>query len=177
MKKKQVKSKSSTPIKQHSAIDTPRFKEKASQLSIIPKSPKIQTDSDYFSFGGIEHHKQQSKSNHEFIDQEKQLNNSFIKDKKVTNSKAQKVQIFNNNYQIININQIEKKESIRSLQRQFQQILENQPQKKSVTPIKLNQSNSPIQISTSKASAYPSANNYFQRIKKPGQSTLLKKKF
>ncbi|CAD8054896.1 unnamed protein product [Paramecium sonneborni] len=177
MKKKQVKSKSPTPVKQHSAIDTPRFKEKASQQSQIPISPKVQIDSEYFSFGGMEPIKKQSKSVHEFNDKEKKLNNSFTNDKQASESKPQKVQIFNNNYQIININQIEKKESIRSLQRQFQQILENQPPKKSTTPIKSNQSNSPIQISTTKASAYPSANNYFQRIKKQGQSTLLRKKF
>ncbi|CAK94854.1 unnamed protein product (macronuclear) [Paramecium tetraurelia] len=177
MKKKQVKSKSPTPVKQHTAIDTPRFKEKASQLSQIPQSPKIQLDSEYFSFGGMEQHKKQSKSVHEFNDKDKKLNNSFTKDKKVTDTKPQKVQIFNNNYQIININQIEKKESIRSLQRQFQQILENQVPKKSATPVKTNPSSSPIQSTATKAPAFPSANNYFQRIKKSGQSTLLRKKF
>ncbi|CAD8143272.1 unnamed protein product [Paramecium octaurelia] len=176
MIKKQVKSKSPTPIKQHTAIDTPKFKEKASQQPQMVQFPKIQIESEYFSFCGIQQYKKHSKSVHDLGDKEKKLNNSFTKDKKVSDSKTQKVQIFNNNYQIININQIEKKESIRSLQREFKQILEHKAPNKASTPVKQNSSNSPMQMGT-KISAYPSANNYFQRIKKLGQSTLLRKKF
>ncbi|CAK60293.1 unnamed protein product (macronuclear) [Paramecium tetraurelia] len=176
MKKKQVKSKSPTPIKQQTTIDTPKFKEKASQQTQMAQFPKNQIESEYFSFSGIQQYKKQSKSVHELSDQVKKLNKSFTKDKKVSDSKTQKVQIFNNNYQIININQIEKKESIRSLQREFKQILERKAPNKASTPVKQQSSNSPMQIA-SKISAYPSANNYFQRIKKLGQSTLLRKKF
>ncbi|TNV71620.1 hypothetical protein FGO68_gene11721 [Halteria grandinella] len=156
-------------------IETPRFKEKASQLSQPSFSPQKIGASEYFSFGGLDEPLQQpplkktSKSVFEHNGKPKQINNSF--ERRIVTSKSPKVQIFNNNYQIININQIDKKESIRSLQKQFQQILDNSAQRKLATPIKTSQSPQPM----NSAKTPSSASSYFNvsRLKKP---TLTRKK-